>query len=91
MMQRIKHLVKMTDFFYSSEMLRYEDELEYRTLTGGVLSLGIIVTILIGFASMIIDTINLTSITTQMQVVKSTNPSAAILSTAPGSKFMFGV
>jgi hypothetical protein len=33
------------------------------------------VTILIGFASMIMDTINLTSITTQMEVIKRTDPS----------------
>jgi len=58
-LSKFKQAVKMTDFFYSSDMLRYENELEYRTLTGGILSLGIIITILIGFASMIIDTLNL--------------------------------
>lgn len=55
----VKGAVKSTDFFYSSEMLRYEEELQFRTMTGGILSLAIIIATLIGFASMIIDTLNL--------------------------------
>jgi hypothetical protein len=51
-------------------MLRYDDDEKYRTLTGGILSLGIIITIIIGFASMILDTLQLSSITTKLEVIK---------------------
>lgn len=44
--------------------------MEYRTLTGGLVSLAIIITILVGFANMILDTLDLNSITTTMQVIK---------------------
>ena len=53
----------MSDFFNSSQLLRYENENEYRTLTGGIVSIGIAITIVIGFASMISDTLNKSAIT----------------------------
>lgn len=62
-------MLKASDFFYSTEMLRYDEEMEYRTLTGGIFSLGIIITICIGFASMILDTLNLSSISTTKEVI----------------------
>lgn len=58
-LKKVKHMLKASDFFYSTEMLRYDEEMEYRTLTGGIVSIGIIVTICIGFASMIMETLNL--------------------------------
>jgi hypothetical protein len=49
--------------FYASEMFRYNSETQYKTLTGGILSIGVIVTIVIAFFSMIQDTLNRTTIT----------------------------
>jgi hypothetical protein len=45
----------------------------------------------IGFANMIIDTINLTSITTSLQMIKETDPTPTTLSSANNSNFMFGI
>lgn len=53
----LRNLIKMNDLFYAREMLRYDKELEYRSVTGGLLSLGIIIAVIIGFASMIINTL----------------------------------
>ncbi len=75
----IDYIVKKIDFFYSRDMLRYEDDEDYKTLTGGIASIGIIVAIVIGFASMILDTLNLTSITTSTQVIKNVTPPSSIL------------
>jgi uncharacterized protein YaaQ len=72
-------------------MLRYEDAGKYRTLTGGIISLGITITIIIGFASMILDTLQLSAITTNLKTVKQTDPTHSVLSTSPDSMFMFGV
>ena len=54
--QKVKNLIKGNDLFYSSEMFRYENEMEYKSLTGGILSIGVIITVLVGFANMIILT-----------------------------------
>jgi len=91
LIKKIKALIKVNDFFYSSEMLRYNSEMEYKTLTGGFISLGIIITIVIGFASIIIDTFNLNIITTNTEIVKHSNPPSSIISTDPESMFMFAV
>lgn len=88
-LKRVQSLIKVTDFFYSSEMLRYNDENEYRTLTGGIISIGIIITIIVGFANMIMDTLNLNTISTTFELIKNKNPTPTTLSTSPDSHFMF--
>lgn len=75
--------IRESDFFSSSEMLRFHGDLEYRTLTGGVLSIAILITVIIGFASMILDTISLSSITTQKIVNQASSPTALNLTASP--------
>lgn len=53
-LKKVKDLIKSNDFFYSTEMLRFNEESDYKTLTGGFISLGIIIAILVGFMGMII-------------------------------------
>jgi len=53
--------------------------------------MGIIITIIIGFANMIGDTLNLSSITTQKEVIKQIDPTPSFLSTSADSHFMFGI
>ena len=53
--------------------------------------MGIIVTILIGFASMILDTLNLSSISYTQNVITRTDPSPTTITTSPDSNFMFGI
>lgn len=55
-LSNFKNVIKKSDLFYSSEMLRYENELEYKSLTGGIISLALIITVIVGFANMIILT-----------------------------------
>lgn len=65
---KLKNFIKMNDFFHSIQFLRYEKENDYRTFTGGLISLVIITVILIGFAQMIISTFNLSTITYTMKI-----------------------
>ena len=57
-LKKVTNLLKKIDFFYSAQMLKYEDELEYKTFTGGFFSVCIIATICVGFFSMVYKTIN---------------------------------
>jgi hypothetical protein len=56
-----------------------------------VLSLGIIVTIVIAFASMILDTLNLSTISYTQNVITRTDPSPTTITTSPDANFMFGI
>lgn len=69
LLNRLKKLIKMNDFFYSTEMLRFNDESEYKTITGGLISLGIIIMIMAGFATMIIDTFSLNSVKSSTDII----------------------
>jgi hypothetical protein len=87
----IKDAIKVNDLFYSSELLRFNNEMEYRTLTGGLFSLFIIVAVMVGFANMIIDTLSLNSLSYIQTVSKEADPSSTVLSTAVEDKFMIAV
>lgn len=80
---KLKSLVKKADMFYSTELLRFDGEGEFSTLTGGILSLAIVATILAGFASMILDTLNRTTISTQLTLTKQPTPTPSLLTTTP--------
>jgi len=68
MLRSLKRVVSSIDMFYSSEMLRYESDTEYKTITGGMITISIIAVVTIGFASMIADTLNRTAITASLNV-----------------------
>jgi hypothetical protein len=72
-------------------MLRFQGDLEYSTLTGGLLSMGILATVIIGFASMILDTLTLSTITAQQSILQAYTPTPLNLTASPQSMFMFGV
>ena len=44
-LKNLSRMIEKVDFFNSSQLLRYEKENDYRTFTGGFISLGIIVVI----------------------------------------------
>lgn len=90
-LRMLKNTIEMGDFFYSTQMLRFQKEGEYRTLTGGILSIGIIITIVIGFTSMIGQTLNKSSFTTSLTVEKKPDPSATLMTASPDRMFMFGI
>lgn len=89
--KKIKNLIKSSDLFYSNEMLRYENELEYKSLTGGILSLALIITVLVGFANMIILTMQRENINSTKNVVKNSDPPFMAVEVSPQNKFMFGI
>lgn len=51
-----KNLIRNIDLFYSNEILRYNSTSQYKTITGGIISIAIIIAILVGFSQMIINT-----------------------------------
>ena len=90
-LKRMRNLIKHSDLFYSNEMLRYENELEYKSLTGGILSLALIVTVLVGFANMIILTMQRENISSTKEVVKHSDPPFMSVEVSPENKFMMGI
>jgi hypothetical protein len=82
-LDKVKSLVRKADLFYSTELLRFDGEGEFSTLTGGILSLAIVATIFAGFASMILDTLNRTTISTQLTLTKQPTPTRSLLTTIP--------
>lgn len=78
-LRKLESLVKKIDFFYSTEMLRYDQDEDYKTLTGGFFSIGIVVAIVIGFANMIVSTLNQTTINTSTQVIRNPIPTNSTL------------
>ena len=87
----LKNVIKRSDLFYSSEMLRYENQLEYKSLTGGILSLALIVTVIVGFANMIILTMQRENISSVKEVVKQSDPPFMSIEVSPENKFMMGI
>ncbi len=79
------------DMFSSSEMLRYNEDAHYQTFTGGVITLGIIVTVISGFFSMISETINRTAITSSVNTLTTNYPPAYNLTANADNMFMFGI
>jgi hypothetical protein len=55
-------------------MLRYDNDTEYKTVTGGIITISIIILVTIGFASMITDTLNKTAISSSLDINTSNNP-----------------
>jgi hypothetical protein len=60
--KKVKNVLSATDYFNSSNMLRFENEDDYKTITGGIISLAIIVVIIVAFTSEILITLARTSI-----------------------------
>ena len=92
-MKIIKHLKKIVtsiDMFYSSQMLRYDNDTEYKTVTGGIITISIIILVTVGFASMISDTFNRTAITASLNIAKSNDPTFFDLKANKQNMFMFG-
>lgn len=91
LLQKLKKLIYQSDMFCSSEMLRYNSETQYKTLTGGLFSISIFIFIVAGFASMIADTLNRTTIASTLQTIKQSDPPLSTLRTDKENMFMFGV
>jgi hypothetical protein len=65
--------------------------LEYKSLTGGILSIALIITVLIGFANMIILTMQREDISSTKEVVKHSDPPFMAVEMSLENKFMMGI
>ena len=81
LLHNTKKLIQQADLFCSNQLLRYNSDTQYSTITGGLLSIAIIVVIVIGFASMIADILNRTSITSTLTTTKHSDPPLSTLVT----------
>ena len=88
--KQVKGLLLQADLFYSSEILKYNSETQYKTLSGAIVSLILMGAIISGFSSMIISTMERTSITSSLEVKKSQDPELLKLKDADNN-FMFGI
>ena len=73
-LQCLKPFLQSTDLFYSTEMLRYNSKSKYKTVTGGIVSLIMIVANIVGFSQMIISTMEKTAITSNFEIKKFSDP-----------------
>ena len=81
----------MVDFFNSSQLMRLDKESDYRTITGGVMSIALITTILIAFTDMIGDTLNRNTISYTQSTIMNIDPSKIEMKASPKDNFMFGI
>ena len=88
--RKVKAVILHADLFYSSEILKYNSETQYKTLSGAIVSLILMGAIISGFSSMIISTMERTSITSSLEVKKSQDPELLKLKDADNN-FMFGI
>lgn len=70
-----KRLVKFFDMFSTPNMLRFENEPEYKSMSGACVSLSLIFVFLIIFTNTVISTFNYTNITSTVTQGEETEPS----------------
>lgn len=63
--KNMKKLLTFSDFFNSSSLLRFEKKAEYKTISGGLASIIIVIVIIVSFANDIAVTLQRTSISEQ--------------------------
>ena len=79
----IKGFIHKSDFFYTTELLRYKGDPEYRTLFGGILSLLIFVGLIVTFYNKLIETVNKVNITSVSSNINAADPIPFNISTYP--------
>ena len=85
-----KDLLVQADLFHSAQMLRYKSDPDYKTITGGIISLITIIAVVFAFSNMIISTMERTSISSKIEVKKTGDPSWMEL-IGGQDNFMFGL
>jgi hypothetical protein len=55
-------------------MLRYNQDTQYKTTTGGIVTLGMIIMVTVSFLSMISQTLNKTAIDSSVNILRSRSP-----------------
>lgn len=87
-----KNVLRKMDLFASMQFLRFKHDAETKTMTGGIISFGIMLFLAITFSSMIIDTFNKVLINAVQDASQLEEPPAVIFTTRNGGKkFMLGL
>ena len=92
LLQRVQSLLKKVDLFSTSQFLRYQEEGDYKTASGGICSLLIVIVFGVLFMGTAIDTINMDIINWTSSQEFLIDPVATELTIDPkGKHFMFAV
>lgn len=86
----VRELLYKLDFFYESNFLRYKDEADYNTLTGGIISLAIILLVTITFSDKVSKTLGKINIASSEEFNNDKDPTPYEIK-GQNSKFMLGV
>lgn len=84
----LRSMVNRADFFSTTELIRYREEPDFKTFTGGIFSLAIIILLTVIFSSMSMSAVNREHIDWASQTLKDSVPPALKL---PFSTFNIGV
>ena len=73
-MKQTAKFLKSFDFFSTNEFWRYKGHSDFKTLSGGVVSILIMIVMAIMFANIVIKTINKQIITYSMDTLRNSDP-----------------
>ena len=90
-LKQCSKLFRMFDFFQSSKFLRYNGDAEYKSTSGGIITVLIIGVFIALFFSMGIRTIRKEIISSSIETVNEIEPSAVTLSFGPKDQMMFAL
>ena len=82
---------KTFDLFSLSQFLRYKQDNDYKTVSGGLISLLVVAIFCFLFSSNAIATVNKTAIAWKSTVEDAFNPTPATITFNPQGKMMFGI
>jgi hypothetical protein len=87
----ISNFIQSSDFFCTTELLRYKSQPQYGSVFGGTVSIIMIVALVVMFYNKFIDCINEVGVSSSTTRIISTNPTPFTISTNPEGNFMLGV
>ena len=84
-------LIKIFDLFSLTQFLRYKQDEDYKTFSGGVISLLVVGIFSSLFSSNAIATVNKTDITWKSTIEDDFNPTPTNITFNPQGRMMFGI
>ena len=90
-LSNLTRALRLFDFFQSSKLLRYNGEAEYKSTTGGITSVTVVIIFVILFSSMALRTVKKEIITSSSFTKSESIPSELDMQMGPGGDMMFGI
>ena len=94
MVSCLSHLtraLRLFDFFQCNKFLRYNGDAEYKSMTGGITSVTVVVIFVILFSSIALKTLKKEIITSSSFTESENIPSELAMRMGPGGDMMFGI